>query len=124
LQIKLWNYCKENNWNLKQIKSGTYTDEDNNNLASINSLHQQLTLFLSNFRGVSTKHLQEYLNLFCFLKYLNWITDYNKQLKEFKNKICVKNTDINYNNVCDNYSIFDFSTIYEDYNFYPLKTTT
>jgi len=50
--------AKENNWNLKQIKSGTYTDEDNNNLASINSLHQQLTLFLSNFIGVSTKHLQ------------------------------------------------------------------
>ena len=62
---------KENNWNLKQIKSGTYVDEENNNLAEINFLHQQLTLYLSNFRGVSTKHLQEYLNLFCFLKYLN-----------------------------------------------------
>ena len=37
----------------------------------------QLTLYLSNFRGVSTKHLQEYLDLFCFLKYLNWTTNYN-----------------------------------------------
>ena len=116
--------AKENNWNLKQIKSGTYVDEDNNNLANINSLHQQLTLFLSHFRGVSTKHIQEYLNLFCFLKYLNWTIEDDEQVKEFKNKICVKNTSINYSNVCDNYSIFDFSIVYADYNFHPLKTTT
>ena len=82
--------AKENNWNLKQIKSGTYTDNENNNLANINSLHQQLTIYLSNFRGVSTKHLQEYLNLFCFLKYLNWTTDYSNQLCKFINTICVK----------------------------------
>lgn len=116
--------AKENNWNLKQIKSKTYTDLKNNNLANINSLHQQLTLYLSNFRGVSTKHLQEYLDLFCFLKYLNWTVEYDEQLKEFKNKVCIKNTNINYINVCDNYSIFDFNKIYEEYNFHPPKTTT
>lgn len=115
---------KENGWNLKQIKSGTYTDSENNNLANINSLHQQLTLYLSNFRGVSTKHLQEYLDLFCFLKYLDWTIEYNDQLKEFKDKICVKNTNITYNNVCSNYSILDFNIIYANYNFYPSKTTT
>ena len=115
---------KENNWNLKQIKSGTYVDEENNNLAEINSLHQQLTLYLSNFRGVSTKHLQEYLNLFCFLKYLNWTTEYEEQLKEFKNKICIKNTNITNKNVCDNYSILDFDKVYDDYSFHPPKTTT
>ena len=116
--------AKDNNWNLKQIKSGAYTDNENNNLANINSLHQQLTLYLSNFRGVSTKHLQEYLNLFCFLKYLNWSIEYSEQLKEFRNKICIKNTDINYKNVCSNYSIFDFTEVYADYDFHPSKTTT
>lgn len=116
--------AKENNWNLKQVKSGTYTDAENNNLANINSLHQHLSLYLSNFRGVSTKHLQKYLDLFCFLKYLNWTVEYNEQIKDFKNKICIKNTDINYNNVCNNYSIFDFNKIYADYNFHPSKTTT
>lgn len=116
--------AKEKNWNLKQIKSGTYTDDDNNNLAEINSLHQQLDIFLSNFRGVSTKHLQQYLDLFCFLKYLNWTLDYSDQLIKFRNKICIKNTDINYLNVCDNYSNLNFYDIYKDYNFHPLKTTT
>lgn len=116
--------AKEKNWNLKQIKSGTYTDEENNSLAEINSLHQQLDIFLSNFRGVSTKHLQQYLDLFCFIKYLNWTLDYNDQLIEFRNKICIKNTVINYLNVCDNYSNLDFYDIYKEYNFHPLKTTT
>ena len=114
----------ENNWNLKQIKSGTYSDENGNNLANINSLHQQLKLYLSNFRGVSTKHLQEYLDLFCFLKYLNWSVEYEEQLKEFKTKVCIKNTNITYSNVCCNYSIFDFYNIYKDYSFHPPKTTT
>ena len=116
--------AKENQWNLKQIKSDTYTDNENNNLANINSLHQQLTIYLSNFRGVSTKHLQEYLDLFCFLKYLNWTKDYNSQLYEFINKICIKNTSINYINVCNDYSIFDFYEVYKDYNVHPSKTTT
>lgn len=116
--------AKENKWNLKQIKSGFYTDEENNSLANINSLHQQLTLYLSNFRGVSTKHLQEYLDLFCFLKYLNWTIEYKEQLKEFKHKICIKNTNITYDNVCNNYSILNFDKIYEDYHYHPPKTTT
>ena len=116
--------AKENLWNLKQIKSVTYTDDENNNLANINSLHQQLSLYLSNFRGVSTKHLQEYLDLFCFLKYLNWTVEYDEQLREFKRIICTKDTKITYENVCENYSIFDFRKVYADYNFYPSKTTT
>ena len=55
------------------------------------------------------------MDLFCFLKYLNWTTKYNKQVIEFKNKICIRNTEINYKNVCDNYSILNFEKVYEDY---------
>lgn len=31
--------AKENNWNLKQVKSKSYVDSEGNNLATINSLH-------------------------------------------------------------------------------------
>ena len=37
--------AKESNWILKQIKSVTYADEKNNNLANIISLYQQIALF-------------------------------------------------------------------------------
>ena len=63
--------AKDNNWNLIQIKSGTYTNEIGDNLANINSLHSELELFISKFRGVSTKHLQQYLDWFVFSKYQN-----------------------------------------------------
>ena len=59
---------KKINGILKQVKSGTYVDDDRNNLANINSIHSELTSFLSAFHGVSTKHLQEYLDWFLFFK--------------------------------------------------------
>ena len=55
----------------KQVKSKCYKDDGGNNLTNINSLHSELTLFLSQFHGVLTKHLQEYLDLF-FSKYQNY----------------------------------------------------
>ncbi len=39
-------------------------------------------------------------------------------------KICIKNTTVNYKNVCNNYSIFNFNAIYKNYNFHPSKTIT
>lgn len=116
--------AKNEKWNLKQVKSTGYTDLEGNNLANINSLHSQLTLFLSQFHGVSTKHLQEYLDWFVYLKNLAYKTEYLDQIHEFrKNTITIK-SDINYSNVCDNYSIFDFNKVYEDYNYHPSNSTT
>lgn len=116
--------ARNNNWNLIQIKSFVHIDSDGNNLSNINNIHQQVQLFLSRFRGVSTKHLQQYLDLFCFLKKMNWEYEYKDHLKVFKNTICKLNTDIKYNNVCDNHSILDFDEIYHDYNFHPSNSTT
>ena len=114
----------ENNWNLKQVKSKCYTDHEGNNLANINSLHSELTLFLSQFHGVSTKHLQEYLDWFSFSKYQNYSVDYIEQPNSFEKNTVTKKTEIKYSNVYNNYSIFDFFELYNDYNYQPPKFTT
>lgn len=49
------------------------------NLANINSIHSELSTFLSHFRGVSTKHLQHYLDWFHFQKLINYTTHVLKQ---------------------------------------------
>ena len=116
--------AKENKWNLKQVKSGTYVDDDRNNLANINSIHSELTSFLSTFHGVSTKHLQEYLDWFSFLKYLNYSIDYLEQADYFEKCTITKQTDIKFDNVCDNHSILDFYDVYKDYNYHPSNSTT
>ena len=76
--------AKENKWKLKQVKSGTYVDDDKNNLANINSIHSELTSFLSAFHGVSTKRLQEYLDWVVFSKYQNYSIDYLEQADNFE----------------------------------------
>lgn len=116
--------AKENNWNLKQVKSKCYTDKEGNNLANINSLHSELTLFLTQFHGVSTKHLQEYLDWFSFSKYQNYSIDYLEQPDDFEKSTITKKTNIKFSNVCDNYSIFNFFELYKDYNYQHPKSTT
>lgn len=116
--------AKENQWNLKQVKSKCYTDSEGNNLANINSIHSELTLFLLQFHGVSTKHLQEYLDWFAFSKYQSYSIDYIEQPNNFEKNTITKSTEIKYSNVCDNYSIFDFFDLYKDYNYQPPNSTT
>lgn len=107
----------ENGWNLIQIKSKCYTDGNGNSLANINSVHSGLSSFFSNFRGVSTKHLQGYLDWYAFDKYLNYVFDEDKQNKELLKSTMNKSTDIITTNMYNNYSGIDFKQVYADYNY-------
>lgn len=60
-------FCEEFGINLKQIPSGRYTTKDYFNIANINNIHSQIEVWLQKFRGVSTKHLQKYLNWFSYI---------------------------------------------------------
>lgn len=116
--------AKENNWNLKQVKSKCYTDSEGNNLAMINSLHSELDYFLSGFRGVSTKHLQQYLDWFVYIKHLNYTKEYVEQATTYKKDTITINTPIKYDNVFNNYSNINFNEVYADYNYQPSKCKT
>lgn len=79
--------AKENNWRLKQAKSKGHVDAEGNTLVTIvtiNPLHSELEHFLSGFRGVSTKHLSEYLDWFVYMKYLNYSKEYIEQRSTYK----------------------------------------
>ena len=113
--------AKDNNWNLKQVKASCYADAEGNNLANINSLHSGLSVFLGNFRGVSTKHLQGYLDWYVYDKYLNYLFEENKQ-KEVLLKRTMKNSAvIKTSNMYDNYSGLNFDEIYADYHYVPSR---
>ncbi len=114
----------DNIWNLIQIKSQGYIDEEGNSLANINSLHSQLTNFLSDFHGVSTKHLQQYLDWFVFAKIQNYTIEYTDQKDDYQSKTMTENTGVKYCNVYDNYSGLNFEDIYSDYNYQPSNSTT
>lgn len=107
--------------NLKQVKSGCYTDNEGNNLSNINSVHSGLSTFLSPFRGVSTKHLQGYLDWYTFEKYLNFSFDDNQQNSHLLKAAFSNSTNLKSFNMYDNSSGIDFSNVYADYNFNPSR---
>lgn len=114
----------ENDLNLKQIKSKYYTDDEGNNLANINSLHSGLTTFLSKFRGVSTKHLQGYLDWYTFDKYFNYFFEEEQQNNEILKVSFTNSTELNINNAYDNYSGIDFTSVYSDYEYHYIPSRT
>lgn len=59
-------FCKEYNLVLNAIPSGFHSD-GLFNISEINGVHSQLETWLSRFRGVSTRHLQEYLDWFVYI---------------------------------------------------------
>ena len=113
-------FAKENDINLEQIKSGTYVNNNGYSLGNINSLHSELATFLSHFKGVSTKHLQHYLDWFCFQKLINYTTELLKQPLTMMKKATVNSCTVNSSNVYNNTSGIDFYKVYSDYNFSPL----
>ena len=113
-------FAKTNSINLEQIKSGTHVNHNGYNLGNINSLHSELATFLSHFKGVSTKHLQHYLDWFCFQKLINYTAEVLKQPLTMMKKATINSCAISSNNVYNNTSGIDFYKVYSDYNFSPL----
>lgn len=84
-------FCKNHSINLVTIPSGFYSDGINN-IAEINCVHSQLETWLYKFRGVSTRHLQEYLNWFNFIFTMKKRFDLkNIKLGSYKSIITNKN---------------------------------
>ena len=113
-------FAHDNNLKLEQVKSGTYVNSNGYNLSNINSLHSELSTFLSHFKGVSTKHLQHYLDWFSFQKLINYTTEILKQPLAMMKNATTKFCSINSNNIYDNTSGIDFNDVYADYNYSPL----
>lgn len=114
--------AKEKGWNLIQVKSGCYTDNKGNSLANINSVHSGLTTFLSRFRGVSTKHLQGYLDWYTFEKYIHYTFSEKQQTNELLKVTLTNSTDLKTENMYKNTSGIDFNLVYSDYRFIPSRT--
>lgn len=59
-------FCEENQLALNAIPSGFHSDGIFN-ISEINGVHSQVETWLCKFRGVSTRHLQEYLDWFVYI---------------------------------------------------------
>ena len=75
--------------NLNAVPSGFHSNGQIN-IAEINEVHSQLEVWLSKFIGVSTRHLQEYLNWFVYIFIMKKRFNLNKlKAKSYSNIIII-----------------------------------
>lgn len=107
-------FCKKHNIKLVAIPSGFHNDGINN-LAEINGLHSQLEVWLTKFRGVSTRHLSDYLNWFNYIFTIKKRLDLkNIKTNSYKN-IVVNENYIGVKNICNIPMPIDLNVAYAEY---------
>jgi len=85
-------FAEKHNLILKQVPSKYHKTKDGYHLGEVNSLMSELELFIQNFRGLSTRHLQQYLDLFKYRKILRYTVEYLKQKKKTYDKVLLIQT--------------------------------
>lgn len=91
-------FCKNHNIKLHAVPSGRHSNGDIN-ISKINGIHSQLEIWLSKFRGVSIRHLQEYLDWFVFIFTMKKKFSLNKIKTESYNTIVLDNNYIKANDI-------------------------
>ena len=91
-------FCREYNLTLNAIPSGFHSDGIFN-IAEINGIHSQLELWISKFRGISTRHLQEYLDWFVYIFTMKKRFLLNKIKTESYSKLLINNNYIKSNDI-------------------------
>ena len=112
-------FAFDNNIKLEQVKSGTHKNLNGYTLSEINSLHSNVDLFLKCFVGVSTKHLQGYLDWFVYQKYLTYTIEILEQPQVLMNYSLSKNSYIKVTDIYNKDFPVDIYNVYADYNFTP-----
>lgn len=112
-------FAFDNNIKLEQVKSGTYKNLNGYTLSEINALHSNLDLFLKCFVGVSTKHLQGYLDWFVYQKYLTYAIEFLDQPQTLMNYSLSRSSCIRISDIYSKEFLVDIYDVYSDYNFSP-----
>ena len=107
-------FCKNHNINLNAIPSGKHS-EGNINISKINGIHSQIETWLTDFRGVSIRHLQEYLDWFVFIYTMKRKFSLNKIKTESYNTILLDDNYIKSNDILKKTLPIDLNIAYSEF---------
>lgn len=91
-------FCSEYKLTLNAIPSGFHNDGIFN-ISEINGIHSQLETWISKIRGISTRHLQEYLDWFVYIFTMKKRFLLSKIKTESYSKILINNNYIKSNDI-------------------------
>jgi len=104
-------FAKNHKLDLKQIPHGKYKIEEYH-LGELNSLMSEIEMYILNARGLSTRHLQDNLNLIKYKKLLKYTVEYIEQYEKFMNYSLVQTTKLRARNVCKTKLPIDITELY------------
>lgn len=107
-------FCEEYNLTLNAIPSGFHSDGIFN-ISEINGIHSQLETWLSKFKGVSTRHLQEYLDWFVYIFTMKKRFMLNKIKTESYSKLLIDNNYISTKSIFNIQMPIDLNVAYAEY---------
>lgn len=107
-------FCKEYNLVLNAIPSGFHSDGIFN-ISEINGIHSQLETWLSKFKGVSTRHLQEYLDWFVYIFTMKKRFMLSKIKTESYSKLLIDNNYIKSKDIFNIEMPIDLNVAYAEY---------
>ena len=78
-------FARLNHLNIDQIPSKFHVSSHYNNLSTINQVHSGVKEYLRGFHGVSTRHLQGYLDFYSLLRSFDFKYGHNEKISEVFN---------------------------------------
>ena len=105
-------FAEDNSLILKQIPRNRHKVEEIYHLGELNSLFSELEIFLQNFRGLSTRHLQEYLGWFRYNKFLRYTLELMNQNYNLYKFVIKQDTKLTARKVCKTKMPIDIQNIY------------
>lgn len=110
-------YAKQLNCKLDQISTGCHKSSNGNDLNVLNGIHSELKLWLKKYHGVSTRHLQGYLNMFVFKKMLSYKFERNERLFNAYILSLPSETSLFVRNICNQPFPIDLFSAYGEYHY-------
>ena len=107
-------FCSKYKLVLNAIPSGFHSNGIFN-ISEINGIHSQLETWLSKFRGISTRHLQEYLDWFVYIFTMKKRFLLNKIKTESYSKILINNNYIKSKDILNVEMPIDLNVAYAEY---------
>lgn len=112
-------FARNHNLRLEQVKSGTYKNSNGYTLSEINGLHSNFFNFFSRFRGVSTKHLQGYIDWFIYKKYIDYTVEIINHPTDLLYYSIKQKKSITIKDIYNTPFPFNINDAYADYNSAP-----
>lgn len=110
-------YANQLKCELDQIPTGAHKSPNGNDLNILNGIHSELKLWLKKYHGVSTRHLQGYLNMFIFKKTLSYKYERNERLFYAYLLSLPSRTNLFVKQICNKPFPVDLYTAYGEYHY-------